>query len=209
MDNFLDEEVSVFHFCWHDVWPLRDFLFMESVGEEDRQTFVERYRQDYQKKGEAGRGLQRCYLPYLKNKTPCCTITGIFKRQGGQYYNASSSGLIGIIINADDNPTLDMASVKEQLKTVDGILYISLSAEGDGLMLIIRLLHPDNRQSQVKRLARDLKKRGIIIDDQTNRDDCFFPLTYDPDPYINEDAIPYDMTDGKSKKRQNEWPSTR
>ena len=103
------------------------------------------------------------------------------------------SGLICVDIDRQDNLQIDnWDEVKQELSKLPQIAYASLSVSGNGYFVIIPLRYPDYHKGQFEKLKRDFERMGIVIDRACGDVSRMRCLSYDAEPYINANAIPYE-----------------
>lgn len=141
----------------------------------------------------------------LKSGLPCATISA-FCTGGRKADDAfEHTGLICIDIDGQDNPGFGSgADLKAEACKVSEVAYCSLSASGNGCFAIFRLSHPENHLGHFLALQRLFKSRlGIIIDGQCKDVKRLRFATFDPEPYINDNAEPFRIIDVATKPKPN------
>lgn len=141
----------------------------------------------------------------LKSSLPCATISAICtdgRKADGAFEH---TGLICIDIDGQDNPVFGSgAELKAEVCKVSEAAYCSLSASGSGCFAIFRLSNPENHLGHFLALQRLFKSRlGIVIDGQCKDVKRLRFATYDPKPYINDNAIPFQIIDAATKPKLN------
>ena len=141
----------------------------------------------------------------LKSGLPCATISAICpdgRKADGAFEH---TGLICIDIDGQDNPVFGSgAELKAEVCKVSEAAYCSLSASGNGCFAIFRLSNPENHLGHFLALQRLFKSRlGIVIDGQCKDVKRLRFATYDPKPYINDNAIPFQIIDAATKPKLN------
>ena len=71
------------------------------------------------------------------------------------------------------------------------ILYAGRSIRGKGWFAIFRIAYPDKHEAQFEALRRDFANSGLIIDKACKNVNRMRFISYDPEPYVNEDATLY------------------
>ena len=129
----------------------------------------------------------------VKRHLPQACISGVFSPTRKAENLVKHSGLICVDIDRQDNLHIDnWYEVKQELSKLPFIAYISLSVSGNGYFLIIPLRYPDFHRQQFEQLKRDFANMGINIDAACG-DVCRMRcLSYDAEPYVNAEAIPYE-----------------
>lgn len=129
----------------------------------------------------------------IKRRLPQACVSGIFQPTRKADNLVKHSGLICVDIDRQDNLHIDnWDEVKQELSKLPQIAYISLSVSGNGYFVIIPLRYPDYHKGQFEQLKRDFSKMGITIDPACGDVSRLRCLSYDPHPYINPDAVPYE-----------------
>lgn len=129
----------------------------------------------------------------LKRGLPCATISGVFSPSRKAENLILHSGLICLDIDGQDNPTVsDWEGLKHQLAVLPQIAYCSLSLSGKGLFLIIPIKYLSFHKAHFMQLQEDFLKMGIVLDRNCGDVCRLRTLSYDADPYVNEQAAIYD-----------------
>lgn len=129
----------------------------------------------------------------IKRRLPQACISGIFQPTRKADNLVKHSGLICVDIDRKDNQDIDnWDEMKQELSKLPQIAYISLSVSSNGYFVIIPLRYPDYHKGQFEQLKRDFAKMGITIDPACGDVTRMRCLSYDPQPYINPDAVPYE-----------------
>ena len=141
----------------------------------------------------------------LKSDLPCATISAICPNGRKADDAFEHTGLICIDIDGQDNPGFESgAELKAEVCKVAEVLYCSLSASGYGCFAIFRLSHPENHLGHFLALQRLFKSRlGIIIDGQCKDVKRLRFATFDPEPYINDNAMPFRIIDAATNPKHN------
>lgn len=141
----------------------------------------------------------------LKSGLPCATISAICP-DGRKAEDAfEHTGLICIDIDGQDNPGFESgAELKAEVCKVAEVAYCSLSASGNGCFAMFRLSHPENHLRHFLALQRLFKSRlGIVIDGQCKDVKRLRFATFDPEPYINDNAMPFRIIDAATNPKHN------
>ena len=129
----------------------------------------------------------------IKRRLPQACISGIFQPTRKADNLVKHSGLICLDVDRKDNQDIDnWDEMKQELSKLPQIAYISLSVSSNGYFVIIPLRYPDYHKGQFEQLKRDFAKMGITIDPACGDVTRMRCLSYDPHPYINPDAVPYE-----------------
>ena len=156
---------------------LRDFLFCNKYKEQ-----IEHIRsikdEDVQKS--------------LKKQLPLATISGTFApiRQADNL--VTHSNLLCIDIDKKDNMDVDwFDDLKYEWCNIPQILYAGHSIRGKGWFVIFHIAYPQKHEAQFEALQQDFFRVGLIIDETCKDVSRMRFISYDPEPYVNEDATLY------------------
>lgn len=128
----------------------------------------------------------------IKRRLPMACISGVFSPTRKVENLVRHSGFICVDIDRQDNEHIDnWNNLKQELSKLKEIAYISLSVSGNGYFLIIPLKYPDYHKQQFEQLKRDFERIGIIIDRACGDVTRMRCLSYDAEPYVNTEAVPY------------------
>lgn len=128
----------------------------------------------------------------LKDNLPACTISGLFASRSADSLTTATH-LICIDIDAKDNTHIpDFDTLKEQIKACPYVLFCGLSARGKGYFCIIQIADHSKFLGHFLCLERDFRRAGIVIDNSCKNINRLRYASYDPEPYINLDAVAYD-----------------
>ena len=179
--DIFDTEISVYSNV-KDVYgttcPLRTFLLDEKhIGE------IERLRSLHTKEERNE----------IKRRLPQACVSGVFAPTRKTENLQRHSGLICLDVDRKDNQDIDnWKDLKKELAKLPQVTYASISASGNGYFLILPLRYPEFHRQQFEQLKRDFAKMGIAIDPACGDVTRMRCLSYDPDPYINVEAVPYE-----------------
>lgn len=85
----------------------------------------------------------------------------------------------------------NFTDLKKLIEQLDCVAYCSLSVSGEGYFVLIPISSPDKHKAHFESLKLDFKACGIEIDAQCI-DVCRLRFaSYDENPYINQNARPY------------------
>ena len=129
----------------------------------------------------------------IKRRLPQICVCGIFQPTRKADNLVKHSGLICLDVDRKDNQDIDnWTDLKQELAKLPQVAYISLSVSANGYFLILPLRYPEFHKQQFEQLKRDFSKMGITIDPACGDVSRLRCLSYDPHPYINPDAVPYE-----------------
>ena len=156
---------------------LRDFLFCDQYKEQ-----IEHIRslqdENIQKR--------------LKLQLPLATISGTFAPIRKAENLVTHSNLLCIDIDKKDNMGVDwFDDLKHEWHNIPQILYAGRSIRGKGWFAIFRIAYPDKHKAQFEALQRDFASSGLVIDKACKDVSRMRFISYDPEPYVNEDATLY------------------
>lgn len=179
-ESIFDKKVSVYNSAY-DVYgttcTLRSFLFDNRYVKE-----IEHLRSLPTKEERNA----------IKKRLPMACVSGVFQPTRKAENLQQHSGLICVDIDRQDNLHIDnWDEVKQELSKLPQIAYISLSVSGNGYFAIIPLRYPEYHKGQFEQLKRDFARMGINLDAACGDVSRMRCLSYDPEPYINKDAVPY------------------
>lgn len=156
---------------------LRDFLFCDQYREQ-----IEHIRsikdEDVQKS--------------LKKQLPLATISGTFAPIRLAENLVNHSNLLCIDLDKKDNMNVEwFDDLKHEWRNIPQILYAGHSIRGKGWFAIFRIAYPDKHEAQFDALQRDFASSGLVIDGACKDVSRMRFISYDPEPYVNEDATLY------------------
>ena len=156
---------------------LRDFLFCDKYKEQ-----IEHIRSIQDEK------IQK----RLKLQLPLATISGTFAPIRKAENLVTHSNLLCIDIDKKDNMGVDwFDDLKHEWRNIPQILYAGRSIRGKGWFAIFRIAYPDKHKAQFEALQRDFVSSGLVIDKACKDVSRMRFISYDPEPYVNENATLY------------------
>lgn len=180
MNNLFDTKISFYKNITDNVGTeisLHDFLFCDQYKEQ-----IEYIRSLTDEK------LQKI----LKLQLPQATISGTFAPTCKAENLVSHSNLLCIDIDKKDNMDVDwFDDLKHEWRNIPQILYAGHSIRGKGWFAIFRIAYPDKHKDHFEALKRDFANSGLIIDEACKNVNRMRTISYNPDPYVNEDATIY------------------
>jgi hypothetical protein len=121
---------------------------------------------------------------------PAITPSGIFEGGRKAELLKKHSGFIAL----DFDNVQNIAAVKNQIANIQNIFYCGLSVSGGGLWALVPVSNPEYHKEHFNALRIDFLRLGLSID-RACSDVCRLRFySYDPQPYINFEAIPYEKT---------------
>ena len=180
MKSLFDTKISYYSNVRDNVGTeisLRDFLFCNQYKEH-----IEYIRSLIDEK------LQK----RLKLELPQATISGTFAPTCKAENLVTHSNLLCIDIDKKDNMDVDwFDDLKYEWCNIPQILYAGHSIRGKGWFAIFRIAYPDKHKDQFEALKRDFANSGLIIDEACKNVNRLRTISYNPEPYVNEDATLY------------------
>jgi hypothetical protein len=135
-----------------------------------------------------------------KQALPAFMPSGLFSKKVAEGLQRHS-GFICIDIDGKDNPDMDIEQAKQQLAEFAEMAYIGLSVGGKGLFCVVPIAYPDKHGEHFLALQSDFKEIGIKIDDQCKDITRARIVSFDPNPYVNEQAEAYTFTKRKPQPK--------
>lgn len=128
-----------------------------------------------------------------KKHLPMMTTSGVFRGRRLAENFAAHNGLICIDIDKDDNIDVsDFDHLKENvLCHIKQVAYAARSVGGKGFFVIIPLKYPNLHKRQFEHLQLKFAELGITIDAACKDVSRLRCVSYDEEPYINENAEQY------------------
>ena len=127
----------------------------------------------------------------LKKLLPAATLSGYFEKGRKGDLLTAHTGFIALDIDYQDNTTLSDEDIVMCLKDRPETAAIIKSCSGTGFFVMVRLAFPDKHGEQFDALVREYAQMGIALDRGCRDVTRLRFASFDPDPYINEDAYPY------------------
>lgn len=128
----------------------------------------------------------------LKQLLPGFTASGSFRERKNEGL-IKHSGFICIDIDAKENPDCeDFGKLKEAMRLNPNVAYCGLSAGGKGYFCLIPIADPRMHAEYFAALEADFARCGLKVDRACKDIARFRFVSYDPAPYINTGAVPYD-----------------
>jgi BT4734-like, N-terminal domain/Primase C terminal 2 (PriCT-2) len=132
-------------------------------------------------------------IDMLKSKLPAITPSGLFHTRRAAENLVSHTGLIQIDIDGKDNKHLNISKTKELLKEIQQVCYCAFSVSGKGLFALVQISTPEKHKEHFLALERDFKEDFNIIIDKSCKDvSRLRGYSYDPEYYVNDNALIYE-----------------
>lgn len=190
MKSLFDTKISFYSNVEDNVGSeisLRDFLFNDQYKEQIES--IRSITDDERQKS-------------LKKQLPLATISGTFAPTRKAANLVAHSNLLCIDIDKKDNMGVTwFDDLKYEWCNLPQILYAAHSVRGEGWFAIFRIAYPDKHKAQFEALRNDFSSSGLVID-KSCKDVCRMrTISYDPEPYVNEDATLYTKAYAEPKPR--------
>lgn len=183
------QRISIREFCLAGRWKSR----------------VEALRALRREHGPKAKGLPE--YARIKQSLPAATLSGLFEIR--ESYNKSRermelksritsnllrhTGFISIDIDEQDNRAFaDMQQVIRVLRHRPEVALLMQSCSGSGYFALVPLAFPDRHKEQFAALLDEYSRLGIMIDRKCGDVTRVRFASYDDNPYVNVDAVPYD-----------------
>ena len=130
----------------------------------------------------------------MKAALPAVTVSGTFSIRKKEHL-IDHSGLICIDIDQKDNQHLgNYDHIKQVLSKAPFVAYCGKSASGTGYFVIIPLQYPDKHVEHFFALEKLFKELKINVDITCKEVNRLRFYSWDDDPYMNHNAIPFTHT---------------
>ena len=129
----------------------------------------------------------------MKKEMPCITPSGVFQNRLESSL-IHHSGYVCIDVDRISNRIFELDMAKQQLGAkYPSLYYAGLSISGQGLCLIFRILDSQYHHDHYAALIQTLNKDFSVLADPTCKNIARLRIaSYDPFPYFNVNAIPFD-----------------
>lgn len=145
----------------------------------------------------------------IKSTLPAATLSGVFCPSRAADNLVEHSGFICIDIDGKDNPGRDIVDMKQHLSRCRNIAYMGISVGGAGLFCLIPITTPSCHKEHFRSLQNDFKRMGVTIDAACKDVSRMRVLSYDPEPYENQSAVPYSNTCMETQRVSNAFSKYR
>ena len=180
MKNLFDTKISYYSNVEDNVGTeisLRDFLFCDKYKEQ-----IEHIRSITNKEQQKS----------LKKLLPLATISGTFAPTRKAENLVAHSNLLCIDIDKKDNMDVDwFDDMKHEWHNIPQVLYAAHSVRGEGWFAIFHIAYPEKHRAHFEALQRDFANSGLVVDKSCKDVSRMRTISYDPKPYVNEDATLY------------------
>ncbi|NUQ25499.1 MAG: hypothetical protein HUU34_16255 [Saprospiraceae bacterium] len=139
---------------------------------------------------------------FKREYLPMITPSGLFSKRGEEYL-IQHSGFIQIDIDFKDNTHIENYSVlRWELAAIANIAYAGLSASGSGYWCLVPIAYPEHHKRHFEALQADFLKIGIHIDPAPKNVSSARFYSWDPNFWINHNAVPYTKLAPEPVKRE-------
>lgn len=129
----------------------------------------------------------------IKLSLPMATVSGWFAPSRKIEHLQRHSGFICLDIDGKDNPEWTTDDMKQMLSLRDDVAYAALSVGGKGVFALLPLAYPQRHKEHFEALKQELNvDYNVKIDNSCGDVTRLRVLSYDPEPYINENAVQYE-----------------
>lgn len=134
----------------------------------------------------------------IKSELPCIVPSGIC---GADKKLAVHNGLLSLDVDGKDNPKFSPHEIKEFIKQIRNVAYCGYSCSGLGVWALIPIQDTLQHEAHFHALKELIKTHGIKIDESCSNPNRLRFASYDPEPYINEDASTFRIVAIETKKQ--------
>lgn len=124
----------------------------------------------------------------LKGKLPCAMPS--------LQMNGSHSGFIAIDVDGEnhgDNLEYTPAELKEKISSIKNVAYCGYSCSGKGVWALIPIFDETKHLEHFKALEVVFQSIGLTLDKSCKNVNRLRFASYDPEPYLNEDAEKFSL----------------
>lgn len=121
----------------------------------------------------------------LKQQIPCITVSATFKKVRNLDRIKNKTGLICLDIDPKENPVLDLDKAKQLFSQHPSVLYVGRSVSNNGIYVIMVVDPKVKLIKYFKYFRKQLRSKGIIIDESCKDYTRLRFFSIDPDAYLN------------------------
>lgn len=126
-----------------------------------------------------------------KQQLPGATLSGLFSRRKGDCL-IQHTGFVAIDIDLGDNTSIgNFGTILRTLRHRAEVAMYMRSCSGTGYFALIPLAYPEHHKEQFRALQKEYAAMGIVLDNACSDITRIRFASYDEQPYVNEQAIPY------------------
>ena len=189
--GILDTEVSYFTHCNQSDVPARTVSLRKLLTTDHFADKVAAVR------AESDKAKRKAIKELMSAFTPSCTCSPRTEANVLQH-----SGLLAFDIDLKDNLHIEnYHELRHQLSNIAHVAYCGLSVSGTGIWGLVPITQPERHKEHFKALKEDFASIGIELDSAPSSPVSLRIVSYDPEGYFNNDAVPYERL-YESKKVQ-------
>ena len=129
----------------------------------------------------------------LKRRLPSFSVSGVFTGGHKKENLSTPSNFICIDIDQHDNTNIrNFSEFKKLAEAIPWVAYCGLSCRGKGFFMVIPYKDSTKHEKYFEFLEKLFSLYGVVIDPACKDISRLRFVSYDEEPYINEDAIPFD-----------------
>ena len=132
---------------------------------------------------------------YKRNNFPAFAPSVVFNQDGTSKENVKQiNPIICIDVDGQDNGYMPTNKMKDIVSKIPYVFYAQESASGKGIFCFVQVSDTNQFKGHFNALQEAFKDKGLIIDAQCSDINRKRFVAYDPNPYINRNAIIYSDT---------------
>lgn len=129
---------------------------------------------------------------YKRNNFPAFAPSVTFTKDGTSKENVKQiNPIVCIDVDGQDNNYMSTNRMKDIVSKIDSVFYAQESASGKGIFCLIQIADANKFKEHFNALQDTFKAKGLIIDAQCSDLNRKRFVAYDPNPYINKNAVIY------------------
>lgn len=129
---------------------------------------------------------------YKRNNFPAFAPSVVFNSDGTTKDNVKQiNPIICVDIDGQDNGYMSTDKMKEIVSKIPYVFYAQESASGKGIFCFVQIEDTNQFKGHFNALQEAFKANGLIIDEQCSDINRKRFIAYDPNPYINRNAVIY------------------
>ena len=130
----------------------------------------------------------------MKKRLPSFTVSGVFKGGCAKENLSAPSGYICIDVDQHDNTHItNFSEFKDFAEAFPWVAYCGLSSRGKGFFMVIPYKDSTKHEKYFDFIEKLFSLYGVVIDRTCRNINRLRFVSYDEEPYINEDATPFDL----------------
>lgn len=129
---------------------------------------------------------------YKRNNFPAIAPSVVFNSDGTSKDNVKQiNPIICIDIDGQDNNYMSTSQMKEIVSKIPYVFYAQESASGKGIFCFVQVSDTNQFKGHFNALSEEFKANGLVIDEQCSDVNRKRFIAYDPNSYINKNAVIY------------------